>query len=202
VVDAEGDTIVAVRRRGLTAEQKRELAIYDNRTAELAEWNLEQVRADIDAGLDLLPFFTDAELRDLFPAEGREAHASLSDRFGVPPFTVLDARQGYWQDRKRAWLDLGIESELGRGENGTACPGGSAMPGVRGPRKDYKPGQSKPFKFKNAVPVNASADRGPKKTRGTYNDRAWIQSKGLKGLAQNTHVTPAKRKAATTAAPR
>jgi len=35
----------------------------------------------------------------------------------VPPFSVLDARQGYWQDRKRAWLSLGIESELGRGVN-------------------------------------------------------------------------------------
>jgi DNA modification methylase len=26
-------------------------------------------------------------------------------------------RQGYWQERKRAWLALGIESEVGRGEN-------------------------------------------------------------------------------------
>jgi hypothetical protein len=40
---------------------------------------------------------------------------SLAERFGVPPFSVLDARQGYWQDRKRAWLSLGIQSELGRG---------------------------------------------------------------------------------------
>jgi hypothetical protein len=42
---------------------------------------------------------------------------SLSERFLVPPFTVLDARQGYWQERKRQWLALGIRSELGRGEN-------------------------------------------------------------------------------------
>lgn len=41
----------------------------------------------------------------------------LSERFTLPPFTVLDARQGVWQDRKRAWLALGIQSELGRGEN-------------------------------------------------------------------------------------
>lgn len=40
----------------------------------------------------------------------------LELRFGVPPFSVLDARQGYWQERKRAWMSLGIESELGRGE--------------------------------------------------------------------------------------
>jgi len=27
---------------------------------------------------------------------------------------VLDARQGWWQDRKRAWIGLGIRSEIGR----------------------------------------------------------------------------------------
>ena len=42
-------------------------------------------------------------------------HVKLSDRFIVPPFSVLDARAGYWQDRKRAWIALGIKSELGRG---------------------------------------------------------------------------------------
>jgi DNA modification methylase len=42
---------------------------------------------------------------------------SLADRFVVPPFSVLDARQGYWQDRKRQWLGLGIRSELGRGDS-------------------------------------------------------------------------------------
>ncbi len=45
------------------------------------------------------------------------ANATLAARFLVPPFSVLDARQGYWQERKRAWLSLGIRSELGRGEN-------------------------------------------------------------------------------------
>ncbi len=42
---------------------------------------------------------------------------TLRERFGVPPFSVLDARQGYWQERKRAWLALGIQSEVGRGNN-------------------------------------------------------------------------------------
>jgi hypothetical protein len=72
------------------------------------------------------------------------ANASLAERFGVPPFTILDARRGWWQDRKRAWLDLGIRSELGRGEGDRACPGGSPMPG-NGSRKDYKPGAAKAF---------------------------------------------------------
>jgi hypothetical protein len=65
VVDVDGDTIVAVRRRGLTDAQKRDLAIYDNRTAELAEWNLDQLRADAANGLEFQPFFFDTELTDL-----------------------------------------------------------------------------------------------------------------------------------------
>lgn len=55
-------------------------------------------------------------------AEAGKANATLAERFGVPPFSVLNAREGWWQDRKRAWLALGIKSELGRGgqliENG------------------------------------------------------------------------------------
>lgn len=41
---------------------------------------------------------------------------NLAAKFVQPPFTVLDTRKGDWQDRKRAWISLGIESELGRGD--------------------------------------------------------------------------------------
>jgi hypothetical protein len=43
--------------------------------------------------------------------------AKLKAKFIVPPFSVLDTKQGYWQDRKRQWISLGIKSEIGRGEN-------------------------------------------------------------------------------------
>jgi hypothetical protein len=49
------------------------------------------------------------------PAPEEPKRRTLAERFGVPPFSVLDARQGYWQERKRAWLALGIRSEVGRG---------------------------------------------------------------------------------------
>ena len=38
----------------------------------------------------------------------------LKERFTFPPFSVLDARNGDWMDRKRAWLAIGIKSEVGR----------------------------------------------------------------------------------------
>lgn len=61
IIDADGNELVAVRRVGLTAEQKRALAIYDNRTAELAEWNWDQLHADKEAGLSLQPFWSEDE---------------------------------------------------------------------------------------------------------------------------------------------
>lgn len=42
---------------------------------------------------------------------------SLNDRFIIPPFSVFDTRQGYWQERKNKWKELGIKSEIGRDEN-------------------------------------------------------------------------------------
>lgn len=49
--------------------------------------------------------------------EPTDNRAKLEQKFIVPPFSVLDTRQGYWQERKRLWLSLGIKSEIGRGED-------------------------------------------------------------------------------------
>ena len=69
IIESDGHELIAVRRRGLTDEQKRALAIADNRAAELATWNLDQLRADADAGLDLAEFFAPVELADLLRAD-------------------------------------------------------------------------------------------------------------------------------------
>jgi len=45
---------------------------------------------------------------------GEIKKGALLEKFIVPPFSVLDTRQVYWQDRKRWWLSLGIKSEKGR----------------------------------------------------------------------------------------
>lgn len=49
------------------------------------------------------------------PADVQHRAGSLLDKYQVPPFSVLDTRQGYWQEARRSWLALGIRSELGRG---------------------------------------------------------------------------------------
>lgn len=52
---------------------------------------------------------------DLFGEPVINAHKSVLARsFDYPPFSVLNAREGWWQERKRQWLALGIKSEVGR----------------------------------------------------------------------------------------
>jgi DNA modification methylase len=41
----------------------------------------------------------------------------LTDKFIIPPISILDVKQGYWKQRKKQWLELGIQSEIGRKEN-------------------------------------------------------------------------------------
>lgn len=66
-------------------------------------------REDGSLGLSDRPFRTDPTSIGLIAELG-----SLANRFVVPPFTVLDTRQGYWLDRREQWKALGIKSELGR----------------------------------------------------------------------------------------
>lgn len=124
VIETDGETLVAVRRQDLdlkTDKRAVELAVADNRVAEIdLDWNPEALAA---LDIDLSQFWDEQEIATLMspeddgPVSPEEARRTLVERFGVPPFSVLDARQGYWQDRKRAWIALGIKSELGRGDS-------------------------------------------------------------------------------------
>lgn len=42
---------------------------------------------------------------------------AFARNFGISPFSVLNAREGWWQKRKKQWHCLGIESHQGRGQD-------------------------------------------------------------------------------------
>ncbi len=48
-IETDGDELVVVKRK-LTDEQKRALAIYDNRAGELSQWNVEGLRQAVSNG--------------------------------------------------------------------------------------------------------------------------------------------------------
>lgn len=43
-----------------------------------------------------------------------KSRGPVADKFLAPPFSVLNAREGWWRERKDYWLGLGIEGEIGR----------------------------------------------------------------------------------------
>jgi len=43
-----------------------------------------------------------------------EIKKTLREQFIVPPFSILDSRIDYWQDRKRQWKAIGMKSDEGR----------------------------------------------------------------------------------------
>ena len=61
------------------------------------------------------------------------ARSQLAARFGAPPFSVLDARKGYWKERRAFWeRSYQIHSERGRHDNllGYKGLGGEASKGL------------------------------------------------------------------------
>lgn len=119
------DKVPCIIADDLTPEQVKAYRLADNKTGELAEWDftaLEMELAELsdfdmsDFGFDD-SFFDDIEQDHAeSPAyELDEQRESLQERFIVPPFTVLDTKQGYWQDRKRIWKKI-IRSDEGRDE--------------------------------------------------------------------------------------
>ena len=154
---------------GWSEAQKRAYILADNQLAINAGWDSEMLAlelhdiADMGFDMDLIGFGNLDEL--LGPLDGDLTDiggASLSERFGVAPFSVLNAREGWWQARKRAWLSVGIQSELGRGGrqvdderdgstpqalsgSGSKAERNGAVPGGGGKTAIYRKGPS--FKY-------------------------------------------------------
>jgi len=96
IVDADGETIIAVRRRGLTPKQKKRLAYFDNRAGDLSGWDPIQIAIDTENGFDFEGLFSDKELAgitggaaDLFLLEEADA---MRDDMLIEPWQVPNAR--------------------------------------------------------------------------------------------------------------
>lgn len=87
-IEADGNEIIAVVRRGLSQEQKTKLALFDNRTAELADWDPE-ILAELVNTKILDGMFSDKELAEIlsivpdFQPVGIEEQGRLDEKAKV-----------------------------------------------------------------------------------------------------------------------
>jgi hypothetical protein len=93
-----------------TEEQRQEFIIKDN--VGFGEWNWDELQSDWDVeqltmwGLDV-PLFNSDQVSDS-EEDDKEIQAiqKLEDKFIVSPFSILNAREGKWQERKKYWNTL------------------------------------------------------------------------------------------------
>jgi DNA modification methylase len=92
-IETDGDALIVHKRRNLNPTQKIQLALADNRSAELATWDEEQLRTLQAEAPDLLkPLFTDTELGFLLSATAKKD--GLTDPDDVPAERHTDIQRG------------------------------------------------------------------------------------------------------------
>lgn len=119
IIESDGKELIAIKRTDLSTEDERRklLAFADNHTSDTSRFDFSALVEDFsmdvldDWRLELDDFNVDI---DEVVNENKSCIGSLKKRFIIPPFSILDTKLGQWQERKRAWLALGLKSEEGR----------------------------------------------------------------------------------------
>ena len=103
----------------LTEEQIKAFRLADNKVSEKSQWNFDLLNEELDDILDIdmedFGFNFDQVIENPYSDSPNEKN--LQERFIAPPFSIIDTRQKYWQDRKRLWKEFGIKSDEGRAQN-------------------------------------------------------------------------------------
>jgi len=70
-IEVDGNTIVAVKRKGLTEEQWKQYAIADNTASDFSTWDFD-ILSELTQEVDLSEFFPDDKLNELLEQLGRD----------------------------------------------------------------------------------------------------------------------------------
>jgi DNA modification methylase len=96
IVETDGTELVAVRRSGLTPGQKQRLALWDNRSAELADWDT-AVLALLADEIDLYDLWETDELADLLAVDDLPRHLQTDpEAIPEPPEVPITQPGDLW----------------------------------------------------------------------------------------------------------
>lgn len=108
----DNPTAPIIRASELSEDEQREFIIKDN--VGFGEWDMDALANEWDSA-DLLDWGLDVWDDDYSNGDGSgsgngdgsgaDETKSLNDAFVVPPFSIFDSRQGYWQERKKMWRE-------------------------------------------------------------------------------------------------
>lgn len=145
----ESPTATIVKADDLTEAQKREFIIKDN--VGFGDWDTEALANQFGDQpltdwaipqwiLGMAGISNEQKEGGNTSTEGEGApKPSLVDKFVVPPFSILDTRQGYWVERKKQWRNIVSSKDIGASREQTL---------VRSKEMRYKELYSKSEKFR------------------------------------------------------
>lgn len=113
------EQVECIRLDHLNDDQKKAYRLVHNKLTMNSDFNFDLLEEELKTINDIDMSFFDFDMSmfdDIEEEIKEEANKKLTDEFLIPPTSVFDTRQGYWQERKRAWKDIGISSEVGRDE--------------------------------------------------------------------------------------
>lgn len=123
IIDTEGDEIIAIRRTGLSEDEKVGLALADNRTADLSEWDQEMLH-HLSKEHDLAPWFEQTDL-DALLEDAEAAFPELDDGDKQPfqqmAFTLHDDQAVIVQEALTKAKAMGsFDESINENSNGNA----------------------------------------------------------------------------------
>jgi len=111
------DKVPVIIRTDLTEAQKIASRIADNKSNE-SDWDFPLLNIELEE-LNDLDFDYDFGFDILRPEDCEDEKpvfekGKLTEKYLMPPFSIIDSRKGKWQERKRWWKTLNIEGQKGR----------------------------------------------------------------------------------------
>ena len=142
----------------LNLTKKQEIALNVALNKISGEWDMPKLKdllLKLDDGtfdMDLTGFDDDeierlmAELPEDMENIDEKKDGALAEKYIIAPFSVLDTRSKRWLDRRNIWTDIGIKSEIGRGNDDDKTQNGLTFGKSAQPPQVYK----KKEKYENA----------------------------------------------------
>lgn len=101
------ETVPCIKADDLTEQQIKAFRLADNKVSEFAMWDMEKLGIELEGitELEMVDFGFESFDEPTWDENGG-TQGALSDKFIVPPVTILDTRGGEWIKRKRLWRQM------------------------------------------------------------------------------------------------
>ena len=111
------EEVDCIRLDHLSDEERKAYALAHNKLTMNTDFDFDLLQEEIEllSDFDMSEFGFEEVFENPYDRKENGVSGSLAEKYIVPPYSVLDSKQGYWKDRKEEWRKI-ITSGNGRGD--------------------------------------------------------------------------------------